>query len=236
MTNAEANDFFARSWSVYDQIAEHNYMSHREMYANVAQLLKQRKDRNKYRLLDLGCCNARFLAPCLVQSPPAHYQGVDMSDTALGEAKNCLGEFHCPVELTHGDLLETLEATNQQWDVIFTGFALHHLSRDQKSRLFGAAGQCLTDNGWLLMVDVAREEGQSREDYLQGYLRNMRERWTQIPADQLESACEHVAAYDYPECLANLQEMAKTSGLIHSRVICRYGQHHAVLFSRELPL
>ncbi len=93
MTNAEANAFFARTWPVYDQIAEHNYMSHREIYANVAQLLKQRKDRNKYRLLDLGCGNARFLAPCLVQSPPTHYQGVDMSDTALGEAKIASASF-----------------------------------------------------------------------------------------------------------------------------------------------
>ncbi|MGB9093053.1 MAG: hypothetical protein WCB93_02965 [Gallionella sp.] len=66
MTTAEATAFFARSWSVYDRIAEHNYMSHREIYAKVAELLKQRKDRNEYRLFDLGCGNARFLASCLV--------------------------------------------------------------------------------------------------------------------------------------------------------------------------
>jgi cyclopropane fatty-acyl-phospholipid synthase-like methyltransferase len=235
MTTAEAATFFARSWSVYDQIAEHNYMSHREIYAKVAELLKQRKDRCKYRLLDLGCGNVRFLAPCLVQSPPACYQGVDLSEMALHEARTFLAELHCPIELTQGDLLETVEATDQQWDVIFTGFALHHLTRDEKARLFCAAGRCLSANGCLLMIDVVREEGQSREDYLREYLTEMRERWTQIPPDQLELACEHVAACDYPEYLADLREMAATSGLVNSHVFARYGQHYAVLFSREVP-
>ena len=159
-----------------------------------------------------------------------------MSEMALHEARAFLADLHCPVELMHGDLLETVEVTDQQWDVIFSGFALHHLVRDEKARLFRVAGRCLSASGWLLMVDIVREEGQSREEYLQDYLAAMRERWTQIPPYQLESACEHVAASDYPECLADLQEMATASGLVNSRVIARYGQHCAVLFSREVPL
>jgi len=61
----------------------------------------------------------------------------------------------------------------------------------------------------------------------------MRERWTQIPPDQLEAAGEHVATCDYPEYLSTLKEMAKSSGLNNSRVIGRYGQHYAVSFSRD---
>jgi cyclopropane fatty-acyl-phospholipid synthase-like methyltransferase len=233
MTTAETTTFFTRTWSVYDLITEHNYMSHREIYAKVADLLKLRKDRKQYRLLDLGCGNARFLAPCLMQFPPAYYQGVDLSDAALEEAQAYLAELSCPVVLTHGDLLEAIESTDKKWDVIFTGFAVHHLTSEEKARFFQAAGRCLSDNGWLLMVDVVREENQSREDYLEGYLRDMRERWTQIPPDQLETACKHVATYDYPEYLSTLKEMATASGLNVSRVISQYGQHYAILFSRE---
>jgi len=233
MKPVESTTFFTRTWSVYDQIAELNYMSHREIYAKVAELLKLRKDRKKFWLLDLGCGNARYLAPSLKQSPPVLYQGVDLSDTALEEARTYLAELTCPVVLSRDDLLEAVESTDKKWDVIFTGFALHHLTLEQKARFFQAAGKCLSDNGWLLMVDVIRKANQSRKDYLDDYLRRMRERWTEIPSDQLEAACEHVATYDYPEYLSTLREMSKASGLKKSRVIGRYGQHYAVLFSRK---
>lgn len=232
MASAEPAKFFARSWSLYDQITEHNYMFHREIYAKIADLLKQRKDH--YRLLDLGCGNARFLAPCLTRSPPAHYEGVDLSEAALEEAQGFLAELSCPVQLTQGDLLAAAESTKNKWDVIFTGFAVHHLTSEEKTRFFQAAGRCLSDNGWLLMLDVVREEDQTRENYLAGYLKFMREHWTEIPRDQLETACAHVETCDYPEYLSTLKEMGKASGLNNSLVISRYGQHYTVLFSRNV--
>ena len=237
MTSAESTTFFSRNWSLYDLITKHNYMYHREIYAGIADLLKRRKNQNQYQLLDLGCGNARFLAPCLMQSPPARYEGVDLSEAALEEARGYLAKLPCPVVLRHGELLEAAESTDNQWDVIFTGFALHHLTSEEKMRFFQVAGRCLTKSGWLLMVDVVRDENQSREDYMEGYLRLMREHWTQIPPDQLEAACEHVAANDYPESLSTLQKMAKAAGLSNSLVISRYGQHYSVLFSRHaLPI
>ena len=235
MATAESTHFFTQTWSLYDLITKHNYMYHREIYAGIADHLKRRTDQKPYQLLDLGCGNARFLAPCLSQAPPVRYEGVDLSDAALEEARGYLAELPCPVVLRHGDLLAAAESTDKKWDVIFSGFALHHLTSEEKTRFFQAVGRDLTDDGWLLMVDVVREENQSREDYLEGYLRLMREHWTQIPPDQLEAACEHVAAYDYPESLSALQNMATAAGLNSSLVISRYGQHYSVLFSRHAP-
>ena len=62
---------FRKSWTLYDAISERNYMFHREIYAHVADLLRQRHQTGPYHLLDLGCGNARFLAPCLHSAPPA---------------------------------------------------------------------------------------------------------------------------------------------------------------------
>ncbi|MEK7843432.1 MAG: class I SAM-dependent methyltransferase, partial [Pseudomonadota bacterium] len=70
MTSADSTAIFTRSWSLYDLITEFNYMSHQEIYAGVEELLRLRADQGHYRLLDLGCGNARYLAPCLQRLPP----------------------------------------------------------------------------------------------------------------------------------------------------------------------
>lgn len=192
MTSAKATAIFTRSWSLYDLITQHNYMFHREIYAGVEDLLRLRNDQGDYRLLDLGCGNARYLAPCLKRLPPAMYEGVDLSEMALTEAREYLAELPGQVILTHGDLLEAVELTSKTWDVLFTGFALHHLMPEEKARFFCAAGRCLAEKGWLILVDVMREENQSRENYLHGYLQFMHEQWPQVPPEQLEEACAHV--------------------------------------------
>ena len=233
MTSADSTAIFTHSWSLYDLITEHNYMSHQEIYAGVGELLRLRNEQGQYRLLDLGCGNARYLAPCLQRLPPAIYQGVDLSEAALAEARGYLAGLPGQVILTHGDLLEAVESTGQTWDVLFTGFAIHHLMPEEKARFFRAAGRCLSTNGWLILVDVVREENQSRKSYLDGYLQFMREQWSKVPPDQLEEACAHVHDYDYPECLSTLQEMARAAGLNSTRLISRYAQHHTLLFSRS---
>ncbi|MBX9636899.1 class I SAM-dependent methyltransferase [Nitrosomonas sp.] len=234
MTSAESTTIFTRSWSLYDLITEHNYMFHQEIYAGVGRLLSLRDDAGRYRLLDLGCGSARYLAPCLRQFPPAVYAGVDLSEAALIEARGYLADLPgSKVGLTQGDLLEAVEATSKTWDVIFTGFAVHHLTSVDKARFFQAVGSCLAGKGWLILVDVVREENQSREDYLEGYLKCMRDNWIKVPPDQLEEACTHVHDHDYPEYFSTLQEMAAAAGLQASRIVNQYGQHHTLLFARS---
>jgi SAM-dependent methyltransferase len=236
MSSPESAAIFTRSWSLYDLLTEHNYMFHRQIYSGVEELLRLRAEssyRSPYRLLDLGCGNARFLAPCLKRMPPRSYQGVDLSAAALAEAHAYLAELPGEVVLVQGDLLEAVESTAESWDILFTGFALHHLMTEQKARFFRAAGRCLTEKGWLILVDVMREENQDRETYLEGYLRFMREEWTAVPREQLEEACAHVRDYDYPEPLSTLQEMAREAGLPHMQLIGRHAQHHALLFARS---
>lgn len=232
MSSPESTAIFTRSWSLYDLLTEHNYMFHREIYAGVDGLMRLRRD-SPYRLLDLGCGNARYLAPCLKRMPPALYQGVDLSGTALAEARKYLAELAGEVVLTQADLLEAVESTALSWDVLFTGFALHHLLPEQKARFFQAAGRCLADQGWFILVDVLREENQDRESYLEGYLQFMREKWTAVPREQLEEACAHVREHDHPESLSTLREMARQAGLMHTHLVSRHAQHHTLLFSRH---
>lgn len=231
MSTNQPTTIFTQSWSLYDLITAYNYMFHQEIYEGVQKLLGLRQDVTRYRLMDLGCGNARFMAPCLLKYPPSYYEGVDLSETALAEAKTYLAPLTCPVKLTHNDLLTSIESTQDQWDIIFSGFAVHHLTLEDKTRFFNAVGRSLSKQGWLILVDVVREEHQDRETYLNHYLQFMRETWTKVPPEQLEEACTHVHDHDYPETFSTLQNMAIAAGLHTQRIISRYGQHYTLLFS-----
>ena len=227
-TQDDETALFRKTWTLYDAISEKNYMFHRQIYAHVSDLLRQRRE---YTQLYLGCGNARFLAPCLHAHPPASYDGVDLSAVALEEAALKLGGLP-NVRWHETDMLEALRKEGRSFDVIFSSFAIHHLSAEEKQQLFHACERRLSPGGALIMVDVVREEGQSREHYLQGYLGNMRAQWTAVPPDELEQACEHVASFDFPETFSDLKKMAAQAGFTESRVVDRFAQHHVMVFSR----
>jgi SAM-dependent methyltransferase len=220
---------FRQSWTLYDALSAKNYMFHREIYDCVAAILKERHDRGFECLLDLGCGNARFLAPCLLGSPPDRYEGVDLSAAALDEARDYLKGL-AQFTLHQADMLEAVETRTEKVDVIFTGYAVHHLSFEAKQRLFHACARVLKPDGLFLMVDVVREEGQSREAYLEGYLGTMRTQWTEVQPAHLDEACAHVAAFDFPETLSDLTQMAKDAGLSKTSLMQRHVQHHLLAF------
>lgn len=221
---------FRKSWSLYDAIVKRNYMYHQEIYGCVEARLSARRSAGAYALLDLGCGNARFLSQCLQAAPPGRYEGVDLSAAALDEAHHHLR--HVPnVTLRHEDMLHAIQESKSTFDVIFTGFAVHHLDSTAKQALFHACANRLTPGGELIVVDVVREEGQTRAQYLDSYLAMMRGEWTGLPADQVEEACEHVFAFDFPETLSELTRMAAEASLKEVHLLASHAQHHALSFS-----
>lgn len=221
---------FRQSWTLYDSISEMNYMFHREIYAQITTLLSQRRAIGPYSLLDLGCGNSRFIAPCLKAAKPSRYAGVDLSEAALAEAREYLGGLE-NVALHHKDMLQALQTTEASFDVIFSGYAVHHLDAKGKQDLFHACAAKLAPGGQFILVDVVREEGQTREHYLEGYLNFMRTQWTAVRPDHLEEACDHVAAYDFPETFSDLKSMASAASLTNVRLLDRFAQHHILVFS-----
>lgn len=229
LTQDDNTALFRKAWTLYDEISEKNYMFHREIYDHVSGLLQQRHAQGPYHLLDLGCGNARFLAPCLQTAPPASYDGVDLSASALEEARTYLKGI-ANTGLHHKDMLQAVENADTAFDIIFSGFAVHHLDAEGKQRLFTACAEHLAPGGQFILVDVVREDGQTREQYLDGYLNFMRTKWTEVQPEHLDEACSHVSTYDFPETLADLTQMAKAAGLSQTQVLHRFAQHHVMVF------
>lgn len=207
-------------------------MHHREIYEAVSRVIRNFAARGGFRMMDLGCGNARCMAPILRRYPPRSYEGVDLSETALAEASEFLSGIDS-VSFRRADLLEHAESEKSPRELIFSGFAVHHLQTGEKKRLFRALAGITGEDGAFLMVDVVKEEGMTREDHVRSYTGMMRNGWHGIPPEALEEGCAHVAAYDFPATATELSEDALEAGFAVSSEICRHGPHRAILFSRN---
>ncbi|MBL8252822.1 MAG: hypothetical protein JNJ76_04380 [Candidatus Competibacter sp.] len=61
MNEATIKEFFD-AWAIYDQVLDHNYMFHREIYQDVGRVIARRYAERPFAVLDLGCGSARHLA------------------------------------------------------------------------------------------------------------------------------------------------------------------------------
>lgn len=223
---------FRTSWGLYDALSEKNYMFHREIYSIIAAMLRERRQHGGYTMLDLGCGNTRFLAPCLHAAPPARYEGVDLSETALDEARGYLGGLG-NVTLRCQDMLEAMrEAAPESLDTVFSGYAVHHLDAEEKQQLFHACAASIAPGGRFILVDIARQEGETRQQYLDTYLRTMRTEWTAVRPEDMDAACAHVAAYDFPETVADLTRMGTAASFRDIQLVDRFAQHHVLVFQK----
>lgn len=231
LSGEHATALFERAWGLYDAIAAGNHMSHRELYPPVADHLRRRSEQGAYSLLDLGCGDARFLAPCLQASPPSAYTGVDLSEAALSLARSRLS--HLPsARCLREDMVRHLAESQAATDVIFSSYALHHLATSDKRAAFRHAARLITPGGSMLLIDVVREPGQSREDYIDDYLRRIRDDWKGLTREMVDEACAHVASFDHPESLATLDTLALDAGLSAGRLHAKFGPHTLVEFTK----
>jgi len=234
MTKAGANNFFDE-WSVYDQVLDHNYMHHDDIYRDVQSFLADRYATQPFTLLDLGCGSARHLARALKGRSISRYVGYDLSDVALAQAARNLNGLGCPVELHQGELLQGLRASGEEFDVIFTSFAVHHLASAEKEILFQSTYERLSQDGMLLLIDTMREEGEERPVYLDRYCAWLRSTCETLAPAALDLLCGHIRGSDFPETTATLSAMATRAGFGRGVELTRIGWHHTWCFDRGAP-
>jgi SAM-dependent methyltransferase len=231
---AVVNNFFDE-WSIYDQVLDHNYMHHDEIYRDVQRILADRYVNRTFAILDLGCGSARHLARALKGRPVGRYVGYDLSDVALAHAARNLVELGCPLELRQGDLLQGVRAGGEKFDVVFTSFALHHLAAAEKSTFFQAAYQRLNEGGMLLLIDTARDDGEDREIYLDRYCAWLRSRCETLSPEGLDLLCTHIRSNDFPETTGALKALGTGAGFGRPAEINRFRWHHTWCFNKARP-
>lgn len=228
------NHFFDE-WSIYDEILDRNYMLHDEIYRDVHRFLADRHGDSPFAILDLGCGSARHLAQTLKECSVSRYVGYDLSEVALTHASRNLASLGCPVELHQGDLLQGLTERSEKFDLIFTSFALHHLSSTEKAVFFQLAYPLLSDDGTLLVIDTIRDEGEQRELCLERYCAWLRSSCKTLSPAALDLLCAHIRDNDFPETAAALGAMARRAGFGDPLEISRFRWHHTWCLRRAAP-
>ncbi len=217
-------------WDTYKKVVAGDHMFHSKIGAGLAAALARFAGR-PYSLLDLGCGDAFAIAPLLREIPPAAYRGVDLSDTALALAAQNLQGLPFEPALKNADLLDAL-AEGGAYDVVYSSFALHHLTTERKAEFFRRAAQRLAPDGVLLLVDVVRDEDETLPAYLERYTGWIRTTWEGFTPLEHDSIREHILTYDMPEPFSVLEAQARAAGLAAAQGGVACGPHRLMCFTK----
>jgi cyclopropane fatty-acyl-phospholipid synthase-like methyltransferase len=231
----EVSEFF-NAWAIYQKVLANNYMHHREIYQAVKALLAEQLETRPFKLLDLGCGDASFLVQALEGRAIQHYTGFDLSDPALALAAENIAPLGCRAELINIDFMTGLAQTKERFDIVFTSYALHHLTREEKSKFFHLAHSVLSENGMLLIIDTMREPNETLPVYLDNYCQWVQEQWLQCEEQEFTAIFQHIRNNDLPETAADLSALAEAADFYPATSIYQLPWHQVLSFSKKAAI
>ncbi len=234
MNHASESDpitLFRSNWATYQKLLQHNYMFHHEL-VRASQGLIQSMDR-PLSLVDLGCGDASLSQALFKNNQISRYIACDLSQPALQIAKANLAPWSSQLELNCLDMLEQLgQIPDRSLDLVFSSYAIHHLTDQSKLALFKECFRVLKQSGSFMLIDVMRNDGQSRDDYLDQYLCMVKNDWVAINSIECNRITEHVRANDFPLSPSEYQSLARQAGFDQEDLLDAHGFHQAWAYQR----
>ena len=107
------------------------------------------------RVLDLGCGDGFLVRAVLSEFPTAHALLIDHSEPMVRRAHEAMRPFSGRYEIRHGDLSESLPGFigDGPFDLIVSGFAIHHLPTARKRSLYREVLNLLRPGGLFVNVE-----------------------------------------------------------------------------------
>ena len=209
---------FEKDWQTYSKVVALNYMSHREVYAELRQFLLAEAP-PRFSFLDLACGDASSTAGALKGTSIASYRGIDLSRPALAAAARVLTALDCRVTLDHRDFSEALAKLDDHFDVIWIGQSLHHLDRTKKLAAMREARRLLGERGFLLIWEPTRFDDEDQAAWLQRFQSTCRSRWTRLEPEEWEAMVEHIKTSDHVETRTEWLRLGEEAGFSQVRDI-----------------
>src|SRR6478672_11966421 len=121
------------------------------------------------RAIDLGIGTGYFSERFLNNFPNSRVLGIDGAHAMIELAKARLKSLAARVQFVIGDFrkLQELASGAGTVDVIFSAYALHHLSRTDKEQVLRQVVELLVPGGWFVNADLIVADSPELESHLQ---------------------------------------------------------------------
>ena len=198
---------------VYSKIVRNNYMFHGEIFAALANFIQKIYRDKPFSLLDLGCGNAFFMAHTLQNTKIQSYTACDLSPEIIEEAKKNMACVNCNKNFVTGDLSKDFLSSNnrKKYDLIWSSYALHHLSLNDKEKFFKKCYKFLNPGSYFILVDFVNDFS-SRDKCMKNYKELVEKNWTALTNQDKEYLYDHVLNFDFPESILKYNQIALSVG------------------------
>jgi ubiquinone/menaquinone biosynthesis C-methylase UbiE len=211
MTDVDAVKQVFEQWAMYDAVVRHDYMRHAELAAAVAAWAE--KFGRPLRVVDVGCGDAGLATSAFAQAKVEHYLGVDLSESSIARARGRLVIWPERAEVVCGNLWETLHGLPAaSANVVLASYSLHHFQTADKLTLIAEIHRVLESGGAFLWIDVVRNDGESRDEYIERITGAMQQEWTGLTPAERATAVAHVRQSDFPETQSWMMEQVAAAG------------------------
>jgi ubiquinone/menaquinone biosynthesis C-methylase UbiE len=122
------------------------------------------------RVVDLGCGDGFLARAVLTAFATSHALLIDHSEPMLRRAHEAMAPFSARYEIRHGDLAEPLppQVGSRPFDLIVSGYAIHHLPTARKRSLYGEVFSLLAPGGLFVNVEHVASPTPELEDVHDG--------------------------------------------------------------------
>ena len=214
--NQDEQSKFFEQWNIYQSVIKNNYMFH----AQIIDILKTEVDYlNSPSILDLGCGDSYVVKKILDEKVKIHYTGIDSSSMAIQSSKNNLCHFKGEVSHIQGDFLEELRKIETTFDMIISGYSLHHLSREYKEEFFSLISNVISDNGIFIFYDIELNQNETIVDFLNRACEIFSNEWDVFNTNEIEKIVGHVQQSDIPESEEFYINNITKAGVLSSRKV-----------------
>jgi SAM-dependent methyltransferase len=223
---------FSDNWNVYQKIIANNYMLHKEFSRATIEALAQAAIPIK-SVLDLGCGDAQLIAKDLATINIDSYMGYDLSEAALAQAEHFLQNLAARKTLCLGRMENLLASSKECWDLIYSSYAIHHLSDEGKQEIMQEVYYHLNPKGLFLMIDVMRKKDQSRDAYMDYYIGGIRQNWPGLEVREHDMIANHIHEYDFPAIDTDLIDWATNIGFSVQKAPVQDDRHQMLIMQKQ---